>query len=166
MRPPARPGLSPRLARLAGLALLAAGCHIQPAVKPFDDPARRAEDALRAFGQPWFDVVSFRAERGEYRFEPDGYHRGTSLYVVPYSAEVRYRADTSVPSRTDTLARFREPGAALKDVEQDIALRRLLGTAPHPGGSTQGVRGIAVFEEVESGWRVVAVDGSLPQAPN
>ena len=154
-----RPGRATWLALFAGMALFSWSCQRERVPKPFADADQRAEATLRALGHSLFDVLSYRAEAHENRQLRDSFRRDTSLYLVRFTAEIRYTRDVKALSHQETIARLRQPDAMEKDIEQDIVLRRLLGVEPHPKGSIQELRNIVVFEEIESGWRLVAVDG-------
>jgi hypothetical protein len=145
---------------LVGAALLCGSCRSEPKPKPFDRSAAEAEAALRKIGLSMFDVLNFATgtRDGGYMYIPDDFRFGTSLYLLYFDAEIRYGREVRIRSREETIERLRDPSATPKEIEGDIALARLLGAGQHPSGSTQMLHATAVFEEVESGWRFVAVD--------
>lgn len=156
-----------RLGRWAALALLASTAMLFGGCRQADEPtapqesAERAEVALRELGRPVFDVVSFRIVGSETAYLPDFFRYGTSLYLVHFNADIRYPDDFVAPSRQEMMTRLREPDSTTREIERDITLARLLGDGRHAAGSSEELNGSVVFEETESGWRLVAVDHRL-----
>lgn len=144
---------------LFGCAVLFfASCAAQPDPKPFPEATSRAEAALREVGTSLFEVASFRPEHHERQMLHDSYRREREIYRLRFVAEIRYLRDLHVHSQEETRERLRQPDATMKEIEQEIVWRRLLGAGIHAAGSTQTVRSAAVFEATEAGWRYIAID--------
>lgn len=148
-------------ATLVVLALTASCGGEEPhrPAQPFEASGREAavaEAALRELGRGVFEVEDFRIEDGEYRFLHDAFRYGSSLYDMRFAASIRFVEDVRIGERAEIVAALGT--VPVEQVERRLALLRLLGSGAYGRGDTRTVEGSAVFEEVESGWRLAAVD--------
>lgn len=141
-----------------GVVLFASSCTAAPEPDSFGGDLEAAERALRELGSSTFDVVSFDAGTGDYVEARYGPRFSSYLYVVPFSAEIRFVRAIDVPDMPSMIESYRELEAQPSQIERDVSLLGFVGGGKHGAESTRPVQGSAVFEKVESGWRFSTLD--------
>ena len=146
-----------------GLAIALAACS-RPAAPPrvWDSRggaarARLSEEEIAGLGHDLFVVRSFEAETESRREVVDEY-AVTGLYEVPFRAELELTRDVLVEGDREIGDRVGEPGWTIDVHHRATALMRVLGPGPRRAGARFEIHAIAVFEDLEPGWRFRALD--------
>lgn len=127
---------------------------------PRDEASRaiEAHEALRRFGEGWFEVQSFTpgvSKAHEYR---DDFGFVTAVVAQSFSARVRVVAPFEVPSKNEMMVRSRRPGWQPEQIDREFQLFSLLGEGEQPAGRVVEVQGAAVFDRLRPGERFRAFD--------
>lgn len=141
-----------------GVALLTSSCADAPEHDTFGGDLEAAERALRELGSSTFDVISFNVGAGDYVEARYGPRFSSYLYVVSFTAEIRFVRTIDVPEMPAMIESYRESQPQPSRIERDVSLLGFVGAGKHDAASTQSVQGAAVFENVESGWRFSIID--------
>ncbi len=140
-----------------------AACRRAPDGEATDprEPAARAGEAearLRAWGAGRFDVVSFQAADEHPRTLEDDFHARSHLYVVPFTARVRFTRVLEIDELSASTVRVGEPGWSPERQRDGVMLTQCFGAGSHAAGEELDVSASAVFEDLEPGWRFRAFD--------
>jgi hypothetical protein len=144
-------------------ALLGCERGAAPAASDPGDPAARAREAesqLRSLGAGRFEVDDFHVvAETPYTFRDD-YEYPTRILALSFTAHIHATRDIVLSGPDALMKRKGEPDLSLPDLERDVALLDVVGSAALHAGEQRAVEAAATFDMLEPGYRFRLFDRS------